>query len=32
VKKIKGEICNSQLSSWVERKGRILKDKFKVSI
>jgi hypothetical protein len=23
---------NSQLSSWVERKGRLLKDKFKVSV
>ena len=32
VKKIKGEIGNSQLSCWVQRKGRLLKDKFKVSI
>jgi hypothetical protein len=31
-KEIKGEIGNSQLSSWVERKGRLLKDKFKLSI
>jgi hypothetical protein len=26
------EIGNSQLSNWVGRKGRLLKDKFKVSI
>jgi hypothetical protein len=32
VKKIKGEIGNSQLLNWVERTGRLLKDKFKVSI
>jgi hypothetical protein len=31
-KEIKGEIGNSQLSNWVEGKGRLLKDKFKVSI
>jgi hypothetical protein len=30
-KEIKGEI-NSQLSNWVGRTGRLLKDKFKVSI
>ena len=32
VKKIKGEVGTSQHSNWVERKGRPLKDKFKVSI
>jgi hypothetical protein len=32
VKEIKGEMGNSQLSNWLERKGRLLKDKFKVSI
>jgi hypothetical protein len=26
------EIGNSQLSNWVERKGRLLKDKFRVRI
>jgi hypothetical protein len=31
VKINQGEIGNSQLSNWVERKGRLLKDKFKVS-
>jgi hypothetical protein len=31
-KEIKGEIGNSHLSNLVERKGRLLKDKFKVSI
>jgi hypothetical protein len=29
---MKGEIGNSQFSKSVERKGRLLKDKFKVSI
>jgi hypothetical protein len=31
-KEIKGEIGNLQLSNWVERKGRLLKDRFKVNI
>jgi hypothetical protein len=31
-KEIKGEIGNSPFSNWVERKGRVLKDKFKISI
>jgi hypothetical protein len=31
-KEIKGEIGNSQLSNLVERKGRLLEDKFKVSV
>jgi hypothetical protein len=32
LKKIKGEMGNSQLSNWVEKKGRLLKDAFKVNI
>jgi hypothetical protein len=31
-KEIKEAMGNSQLSNWVERKGRLLKDKFKVSV
>jgi hypothetical protein len=32
VKNVKGEIGNSPLSNQAERKGRLLKDKFKVRI
>jgi hypothetical protein len=32
VKKIRGELGNSQPLRWVERKGRLLNDKFKVSV